>query len=274
MHFKNLPVLVSNEDKQNYRCEFCGGTVVPPFCSHLCFHQRKTKPNGLQSEKLKRSTRQKPVEPQISDVNEDVVVEPWTLDYTDSEENESCIYCNSSMPPSRLFKHESWHRENDLNVVKCLTDTKSSRLPKNSEGLCMYCGIMKPSNKLRVHENRDHGRQSLRKVCDICGIFTCPTYIREHMRTHDAEKSFECDVCHKTFFRRKALARHKLVHSDVARYVCSVCGKSFKVRFNMRVHMRSHEDVKPFPCSVCKKTFTTKQWRDSHLRTHGVLDNR
>lgn len=192
---------------------------------------------------------------------------------SDSEDSEQCVYCSKKMPPRLLGEHEDWHRKYDKSV-KNLNEVKTERPTADNESLCAFCGLFKPSNKIRRHEYVDHMKRNVRKVCDICGIFTCPTYIKEHMRTHDAVKGFKCDDCGKAFFRRKALSRHRLVHSDVAQWICAVCGKSFKIKFNLRVHMRTHDDIKPFPCSVCKKTFTTKQWRDNHMKTHGILTNR
>ncbi|XP_066254727.1 zinc finger protein ZFMSA12A-like isoform X38 [Euwallacea similis] len=254
----------SEDIRTFHRCEICGRQVEEPFHDHACFH--------LHPKKLVR--RSNNCRRRAVDVDVDVDAENSVDGINWSDEFEKCIYCNTTMAATLLNKHESWHRRFDKNVKDLLEVKPSIRIHKDTEGLCAYCGVLKPGNKLRRHEYVEHVKKYIKKVCDICGIFTCPTYIKEHMRTHDSEKGFKCEDCGKAFFRKKALARHRLVHSDEARYVCTICGKSFKIKFNLRVHMRSHDDVKPFPCSVCKKTFTTKQWRDNHLKTHGIVGNK
>lgn len=265
-HLDNLPIKVSSRWMNDttcdhnatllHYCELCGVQVIEPFHLHSCFH-------------TKLSTRKRRL-----GGGSDLEMKHEQSDFSMEEEDiEECIYCNVLVPTARLNTHESWHRKFDKSVKDSL-ETRPLRMRKDNDGLCAYCGVMKPGNKLRRHEYVEHVKRYMKKVCDVCGIFTCPTYIKEHMRTHDAERGFKCNDCGKAFFRKKALSRHRLVHSDVARYMCTVCGKSFKIKFNLRVHMRTHDDVKPFPCSVCKKTFTTKQWRDNHLKTHGIVANK
>lgn len=295
-----------DETCKTFHCEICGVQIQQPHHAHHCFHfsakriasirKKSGKTDKDDSRKVKRrdlkeeSIEEKPVidtaSPELTEDNDESKDDFTYVEMSDAEDvsqlsnvgsdiddTDTCIYCDMKMPARLLSKHESWHRKFDKNV-RLLIDTRTSRLQRNSEGLCAYCGLIKPGNKLRRHEYIEHVKKYVRKVCDICGIFTCPTYIKEHMRTHGSEKGFKCDDCGKAFFRKKALARHRLVHTDVAQYMCTVCGKSFKIKFNLRVHMRTHEDIKPFPCSVCKKTFTTKQWRNNHLKTHGIVGNR
>lgn len=281
------------EASKSYHCVFCGLKVEHPFTFHMCFHLRTRKllsmkqnsqrhkrklPKRHKAKTKTKNGQTKELEDESKHLEAVIGIENCKFeemacsknDESDFDDMETCIYCGKKLTAALLLKHEAWHRKYDKHV-KMLSGNQSSRLLGNSEGLCVYCGVMKPANKLRRHEYVEHVKKNIRKVCDICGIFTCPTYIKEHMRTHDAVKGFKCEQCGKAFFRKKALARHKLVHTDVAQYMCTVCGKAFKIKFNLRVHMRSHEAVKPFPCSVCKKTFTTKQWRDNHLKTHGIV---
>lgn len=257
-----------HDDKFKERhCGFCGILIDAPSKFHICFHlscPQKTR-SDTPTIDYRRENKQE------SSGNFKLQQE---FNYIVNDSNlEICIYCDKLMPADLLGRHENWHRKHDDQVKKLrrLRSPKDKRPTADNESLCTFCGVFKPNNKIKRHEYVDHTKQKVRKVCDICGIFTCPTYIKEHMRTHDAVRGFKCEECGKGFFRRKALARHMLVHSNEAKWVCSDCGKSFKIKFNLRVHMRTHEDVKPFSCSVCKKTFTTKQWRDNHMKTHGIM---
>ncbi|XP_076263520.1 uncharacterized protein LOC143198275 [Rhynchophorus ferrugineus] len=253
-------------------CEFCGILIDAPIKFHICFHLNFPQKSDYDGVSRRRNKRRSEVRSPPDDWSEDEYMSKQEYsDWAYDSDTEMCIYCDKVLPAKSLGKHEEWHRNHDYRVKNLKVSQKTKRPSPNDESLCSFCGLFKPNNKIKRHEYVDHTKTKMRKVCDICGIFTCPTYIKEHMRTHDAVQGFKCEECGKAFFRRKALARHRLVHSDVAKWICSDCGKSFKIKFNLRVHMRTHEDVKPFSCSVCKKTFTTKQWRDNHMKTHGIM---
>ena len=61
------------------------------------------------------------------------------------------------------------------------------------------------------------------------------------MRTHNSEKPYQCNECHRRFeHKRRALRRHiKRVHKQERSFKCTLCPKAFKRR--------------SAPCRTCRK---------------------
>ncbi|WBA82859.1 C2H2-type zinc finger protein [Endozoicomonas sp. GU-1] len=72
---------------------------------------------------------------------------------------------------------------------------------------------------------------------------------------HTVKKSFQCNVCEKSFNRKHNLEEHIRTHTGVMPFKCNVCEKSFNRKQNLEVHIRTHTGVKPFKCNVCEKSF-------------------
>ena len=65
--------------------------------------------------------------------------------------------------------------------------------------------------------------------CDVCEkMFTAPSYLARHMRTHTNEKPYECDVCEERFSDSSHLTRHMRVHTNEKPFECDVCDKAFR----------------------------------------------
>ena len=51
-------------------------------------------------------------------------------------------------------------------------------------------------------------------------------------------------------------------------YSCDVCAKSFKKKYNMVTHKRTHTGEKPYACDLFNKSFSQSSGLISHKRTH------
>ena len=79
-------------------------------------------------------------------------------------------------------------------------------------------------------------------------------------------KTFECDLCHKTFSLRNHLGNHKkLVHNvnnkcPVLSCVVPECQYSTRNPYCLKQHQRSHQKDTPFKClhNGCEKFFKTQ----------------
>lgn len=65
----------------------------------------------------------------------------------------------------------------------------------------------------------------------------------------------------KTCFRLQTLARlksHLKLHDDDKPFICDVCGKRYHDQNAVKLHMVGHLEVLPFPCTYCDKRFRHK----------------
>ena len=82
------------------------------------------------------------------------------------------------------------------------------------------------------------------------------------------KKSFQCDVCSKSFTKRKVWKRHtETVHNEVKSFECKFCKEGFTVMSSLKSHVDSvHEGKKPFQCNVCISKFSKKSNLIAHNR--------
>ena len=66
-------------------------------------------------------------------------------------------------------------------------------------------------------------------------------------------KPLECEICTKTFSKRKNLKKHQKIHKSEKTFECELCTKTFSKRKNLKAHQKIHSGGKPFECEICKK---------------------
>uniref|UniRef100_A0A669E8L8 C2H2-type domain-containing protein n=1 Tax=Oreochromis niloticus TaxID=8128 RepID=A0A669E8L8_ORENI len=94
-------------------------------------------------------------------------------------------------------------------------------------------------------------------MCDVCGkSFTRKKSLREHQTVHTGARPYSCqtcaksfstcDECDKAFKCRMGLLQHRVVHSGEKPFTCPTCGLSFGLKYNFQRHLRLHSGEKPF----------------------------
>ena len=137
--------------------------------------------------------------------------------------------------------------------------------------ICPECGKSFVANlDLRIHM-RTHSSE--RWECKLCGKFyKSPSLLALHKKAmHEAEGSFECEVCSKPFANRKRFKRHVQQHNKDASHVCSYCGRGFKDMSYLKNHTRTHTGEKPYECHECGKHFRKMGQLSRHSIIHKGL---
>ncbi|CAI9742484.1 zinc finger 85-like isoform X2 [Octopus vulgaris] len=63
--------------------------------------------------------------------------------------------------------------------------------------------------------------------CYLCRIIVIPAHNCTQTCVHTGEKSYDYDICGKSFSESSHLTKHKRIHTGEKLYHCDICGTSF-----------------------------------------------
>jgi hypothetical protein len=150
--------------------------------------------------------------------------------------------------------------------------SKQKMQPSQKSELIYYCTIEGCTSHFFTHVALRRHVESLHKafafVCQICDRrYRHQSTLKDHLLTHEAERTHLCDICGKAFYTKELCSSHRLLHGE-RKLTCSECGAKFKQRNVLSQHKVVCHGTRRFVCESCGKDFATKQNRDNHQRIH------
>ena len=143
--------------------------------------------------------------------------------------------------------------------------SKESKIPET----CHICG--KGYKNIKSHIDAFHNFEST--TCSECGAtLKNKTYLYAHMRIHNYQNAFKCEVCGKEFRVKKNLSEHNLVvHMKDKRIKCEYCGRGFPRKNKLKSHILSvhtSKDEKPLSCNKCDYRCSRRDSMRFHLQNN------
>lgn len=88
---------------------------------------------------------------------------------------------------------------------------------------------------------------------------------------HAAPLGFACDHCPNKYSNKGALWQHNVAaHSIEKSCECQLCGRKFYRNCSLALHMKCHSDEQNCSCKVCGKEFNRLSMLERHLKCHNA----
>ncbi|XP_059612215.1 gastrula zinc finger protein XlCGF57.1-like [Phlebotomus argentipes] len=185
-----------------------------------------------------------------------------------SKQKHKCLVCGKDFDTAR---HLQWHRAEHPNL----------RLKPSADAfVCEVenCGKVFAKQKLLQSHVKRHNPDK-KFQCEICGKrFSEKGHRNTHvMFVHKQEeekmqgRKRTCDQCGKVFWRKDYFMRHMSTHSDARDFKCPQCSMAFKLKLTLKAHMKNHRQDSPLSCDLCGKGFKQGFRLTAHLSSHQRL---
>lgn len=137
---------------------------------------------------------------------------------------------------------------------------------------CDICGaILSTPGNLNEHKKVVHN-DDRPYICSICGksFKTQKMLEKVHAAVHSEIFPYVCSFanCGKKFKRTDYLANHMRRHNNERKYFCEMCEKAFYSKKELTSHMRVHTGEKPYNCTYCEYRCALRGNLTKHMKTH------
>ncbi|KAG8310138.1 hypothetical protein J6590_069750 [Homalodisca vitripennis] len=200
------------------------------------------------------------------------------IDYQPSQVDHDQIVTVTLKSDNLPVLQDSRVLESEVNYEESCVERDEHRQHKKPKGKAKFIGQSAAEKEMAVRmiENMKLKQGTSDPLeCQICvpsRVFTAPTTLISHYRSHAGIKPYECHLCGGVFTRQHSLNYHLLIHSNKTRFTCSDCGRKFRHPSHFKEHQRRHTGEAPFECSDCIIRFKTRNTYKRHLKTrHGKV---
>lgn len=139
---------------------------------------------------------------------------------------------------------------------------------------CLLCPEKFPQLSNLNKHILNHTNDNLK--CNVCfKDFNSQEELKEHRKTHKADKQYLCYFCSKKFSYRWSLDTHMQLHhkdqsikkepTEKNIYKCEMCSLEFNFKTDLEHHEKDHVNNQHY-CSKCSKTFRCLGHLNNHLK--------
>ncbi|XP_042208583.1 zinc finger protein 860-like [Homarus americanus] len=167
----------------------------------------------------------------------------------------------------------------NVQTVSKVIERDEYKIRKKPKGRAKFIGQSKAEKEMALKLIAEIRSQSVMaldtlecKICHPARLFTAPSTLLSHYRSHAGIRPYECRICEAVFTRQHSLNYHMLIHTNQTRFTCEDCDRKFRHPSHFKEHRRRHTGESPYECSDCLMRFKTRNTYKRHLRTrHGKL---
>ncbi|CAK8691587.1 unnamed protein product [Clavelina lepadiformis] len=180
---------------------------------------------------------------------------------------------NSASPDPKCgqkekFSTDSCEVKSKSNQDKKESAKKNLRLSFGKADLVaeMQCKLLEESETpLKYNETMNDEKL----ICDVCDkSFLKRRYLSIHKQLHSTIKPYTCKYCEKSFPHKYRLNRHLLTHTGDKPWPCVTCGQRFREEYKVKRHLRIHTKEMPIQCPICPKRLSSGTCLKTHMRYH------
>lgn len=201
---------------------------------------------------------------------EDLISSAASSDVSEDEdvtENEDKLYnCSKCMKSftkeSKYQKHLKSH-STKARIFPC----KTCKRKFTTEILLARHEIVHSDLITQIKFETNHHR------CIICNeVFKEKTNYEDHVREHKMmmkeQTLLACIYCDKPYGKLSNLIRHLKTHDENKTHECNVCQKTFAMGQDLIDHLNKHRGFNPHSCQICGKSYTQISKLNNHIKTH------
>lgn len=153
-----------------------------------------------------------------------------------------CLTCEKLMDVDQLLKHRlSEHPEPQVFNSPVERVKKTYKYP-SKEITCELCNKKIKVATFKYHYDAFHNDQPRSFLCHVCSkAFYHQCHLNEHLRSHDSDSYYKCDLCGVKDLRKYRIKKHILYHHlNIAVYQgqCKICLQ--KIAKKMNKHMKTY----------------------------------